>query len=202
VSLIASIRSAKTTALAALAVLGLPAGADTSSDARSPQAQADGEHAGTSRKREVFFFRYGVISDEGKLSAFPGPKLFAVGTRRDFTGGPLLSLLSWQLELGGIFDGRRGASSGAFATVSAGLETKSEPFFFYYLPGVALISSPDDYLSTVYQFSHDLGAGIRDSRGVTIDMSYRHFSNAGIALPNPGRNYLVLRLAVPLDAVW
>jgi hypothetical protein len=140
-----------------------------------------------------YFLRYGVISGEGTLTAFPNTKLFLVGLRRDH------KIFTTQLEFGGFFDGRAGAKNAAIAILSAGLKTQTLPFSFYYLPGVALMSSTDAFLSTIFQFSHDLGISLKDARGVSLDFSYRHISNAGIALPNAGRNFLVLKLGLPSE---
>ncbi len=146
-------------------------------------------------KTRDLLVRYGAISDTGHLSSFPAEKLFLLGYRTDW------KLLTYQVELGGIFDGRDGAKSSLVGTFSAGLETKTIPFYAFYLPGIALITGPDNYLSSFYQFSHDVGVGIKDGRGVSVDFTYRHFSNAGIHLPNPGRNYLVITLGIPASAL-
>lgn len=143
--------------------------------------------------REVFA-RYGAISDTGHLSAFPSEKLFVLGFRDDW-----LKIFTYQIEFGGIFDGRDNANSSALLTLSSGLRTQTRPFYIYYLPGVAFITGPDDYLSSFYQFSHDIGGGMKDSRGVSIDFTYRHFSNMGLHMPNPGRNFLALKMGIPFS---
>ena len=51
--------------------------------------------------------------------------------------------------------------------------------------------------STRFQFGDHVGAGVRFGEGHAYDMSLRfqHLSNGGLARPNPGINFLQLRLA-------
>lgn len=51
--------------------------------------------------------------------------------------------------------------------------------------------------STRFQFGDHLGAGVRFGEGHQYDMSLRlqHLSNGGLARPNPGINFIQLRLA-------
>ena len=175
--------------LAALAVTP-----DASAETSVVETGAPAAPHGDFKTRDLLV-RYGAISDTGHLSSFPAEKLFLLAYRADW------KLLTYQYEVGGIFDGRDGAKSSLVGTFSAGFETKTMPFYAFYLPGLALITGPDNYLSSFYQFSHDAGIGVKDGRGVSVDFTYRHFSNAGIHLPNPGRNYLVLTLGFPASAL-
>ena len=54
----------------------------------------------------------------------------------------------------------------------------------------------------ILEFGHDTGIGFKDKRGVAVDLSYRHFSNAGLWPPNYGRNFIVMRLTVPWNVVF
>lgn len=147
--------------------------------------------------REISF-RYGVISDAGAIFAFAPTKIFILGVRDD-----LGSIFTQQLELGFISDpSTPGMTSPVFISHSIGLEAKTETFFGYYLMGPALITSTDSKLSSVLQFSHDIGGGFKDKRGVALDLSYRHFSNAGLWPPNYGRNFIILRLTLPWSVVF
>ena len=143
-----------------------------------------------SPNREISL-KYGVISDAGQIVAFPSTKLFILGARDD------LGLFTQQLELGFISDPNPGQTSSAFTIYSVGLETKTEPFFAYYLLGGGLFTGTDNKLSSFFNFSHDMGIGFKDKRGVAVDLSYRHMSNAGLVPPNYGRNFIVLRLSLP-----
>ncbi|MBL7715776.1 MAG: acyloxyacyl hydrolase [Bdellovibrionales bacterium] len=154
------------------------------------------EESGLTRKSPDWMVRYGVVSDEDKLSAWPGTKLFSVTRRSDY------KWQAWQVELGGIFENRAGMKGQGFISFAAGIETQTLPLRFFYLPGVALVSATDPKLSSFWQFSHDLGFFWRDHRGIAIGMQYRHFSNAGLHLPNGGKNFLQLSLSVPASELF
>jgi len=143
-----------------------------------------------------FSLRYGVKSDDSTLDAFPSTKYLSLGIRDD------ISLFVYQYEVGTIIDTNPGRSTSAFGIASIGLETKTENIFGFYLLGAGLFSSPDSLLSSVFEFSHDLGIGFKDKRGVGVDLAYRHISNAGLVPPNPGRNFLIMRLSVPWNTVF
>ncbi|MCM0604568.1 MAG: acyloxyacyl hydrolase [Xanthomonadaceae bacterium] len=154
-------------------------------------------HIAQASPNRDFSFKYGVISDNGPIFAFAPTKFFAVAARDD------LWVFTQQLELGFISDpSTPGMASPAFVSHAIGFETKTETFFGYYLLGPALISGTDSKLSSILQFTHDLGAGFKDKRGIAVDISYRHFSNAGLWPPNNGRNFIVLRLSMPWSTLF
>lgn len=145
-----------------------------------------------------FSFKYGVISDSGPVFAFAPTKIFIVEARDD-----LGSILTQQLELGYISDpSTPGMASPIFISHAIGLEAKTETFFGYYLLGPALISATDNKLSSILQFSHDIGGGFKDKRGVALSLAYRHFSNAGLWPPNYGRNFIILRATIPWSVIF
>ena len=63
--------------------------------------------------------------------------------------------------------------------------------------GPALISATDTQLSTNFQFATDIGFGVRD-RETFMSVGYGHISNAGIKLPNKGRDYLLFLVGVSI----
>ena len=104
---------------------------------------------------------------------------FEVGTFTNLTNG---SLLYWSLEVGPTLD------FGAFYTK--------------FLTGPAMISYTNQYLNTAVQISSDLEMGLKDRRDITMGLGYKHFSNAGITSPNLGRDFLYLKLSIPLRLEW
>ena len=81
-----------------------------------------------------------------------------------------------------------------------GERTRVWPYFeaaigFHFLSDVRI--SPDRRFSTRFQFGDHLAAGVRfgDEHQYDLSLRLQHLSNAGIASPNPGINFLQLRLA-------
>lgn len=56
--------------------------------------------------------------------------------------------------------------------------------------GPALISQSDASLGGHFQFSEDIGVGVRDETSF-VHLGYVHFSSAGLSSPNRGRDFLI-----------
>ncbi|MBO9621085.1 MAG: acyloxyacyl hydrolase [Niabella sp.] len=58
----------------------------------------------------------------------------------------------------------------------------------------------DRRFSTTFNFGDHLGIGARPfgPKGIEFSLRYQHFSNAGIRHPNPGQNFLQLRISFPI----
>lgn len=52
--------------------------------------------------------------------------------------------------------------------------------------------------STRFQFGDHLGVGYVTQNGLELSLQFQHFSNAGIRQPNPGEQFIVLKLAYAL----
>lgn len=89
------------------------------------------------------------------------------------------------------FNNSRGFS---YAEILYGLEVKRDGHYVEYLVGPAFISKTDKRLGSHFQFSHELGIGLKDVRGVRIGVVIGHFSNAGIKKPNFGLNTVGLKV--------
>lgn len=107
-------------------------------------------------------------------------------------------------ELGFWADSRKdqGRSDSAYGSYSVGLRVNPEPLYIEALWGVALISTPDVFLSGHFQFTQDLGIGFKDHYGRAIGVSYKHLSNAGIMLPNKGRDMFLIQIGIPAGDLW
>jgi hypothetical protein len=117
-----------------------------------------------------------------------GAKIF--GIRRE---APLVYGIYTAEELGGyvdnVGDGRRGSALGK---LGIGLKPGADTGMFGKLfTGPCVISTTDNYLSSHLQFCTDFGVGIRD-RQTFVDATYSHISNAGIKLPNRGKDFFVM----------
>ena len=122
-------------------------------------------------------------------------KLFSAGYQDTF----LKDLLLYQVEAGVFADAHGdGRKSSGFVASSAGLRVAPSVIYAEMLWGIALISSPDSMLSTPYEFTNDTAIGIHDARGRAFGIGYKHFSNAGIQLPNKGRDFILIQFQIPL----
>jgi len=102
-------------------------------------------------------------------------------------------------ELGGFVDtggkGRKGSGVAKFQIgVKPGPKVGVYGFGFF---GPCGITSPDSQLGSRYQFATDIGLGVRDLN-TFMSVGYGHISNAGLKLPNHGRDVLLFTVGVSL----
>lgn len=102
-------------------------------------------------------------------------------------------------EVGGYVDnagyGRKGAGVGKLQ-----FGVKPGPYTGLYgkaFGGPCLITATDVRLGSFYQFCTDVGIGVRD-RDSFVGIGYSHISNAGLKLPNSGRDYVVFEMGISL----
>ena len=50
-----------------------------------------------------------------------------------------------------------------------------------------------------FTFGDHLGVGWRSGGGMDLSLRFQHFSNAGLAKPNPAVDFVQLRLSLPLQ---
>ncbi len=107
----------------------------------------------------------------------------------------LAGLFDYQLE-GGFFVDNPTHSKTVFISPSVGITSSNPLIYSKVFVGPTLITHTDEHLSTPYQFNIDLEAGIKDTRGNTIGVGYKHFSNAQLCngCSNLGRDFLYLRV--------
>ena len=102
-------------------------------------------------------------------------------------------------EIGGFVDnGGAGRKGSVLGKLQLGI-TPGRPVgvFGKVFTGPCVISAPDSQLGSWYQWSTDFGLGIRDER-TWIAVTYSHISNAGVKLPNHGRDALVMEMGFRL----
>ncbi len=119
-----------------------------------------------------------------------GSKIF--GLRYE---SPLMSGLNVATEVGGYVDnfgnGRKGA---ALAKLQLGINPGADSGVYgTAFTGPCGISATDTVLGSNLQFCTDFGAGVRD-KDTFIAVTYSHISNAGLKLPNHGRDYIVMSM--------
>lgn len=110
----------------------------------------------------------------------------------------LIGLFDYQLETGMFNDlyqpqgliGFVGASVGVHVDTSSGFYAK---LFF----GPSAVTQTDTRLSSIFEFNDDIEVGLKDARGVSVGINFKHLSNAGFVLPNLGRDFLILQLQLP-----
>lgn len=94
-------------------------------------------------------------------------------------------------EVGFWTDNRVNANSAGYVKMQLGVKPGAkEGVFAKAFVGPALISNKDNILGGHFQFSEDIGFGIRD-KDTSVCITYTHFSSAGISKPNKGRDYLL-----------
>lgn len=144
----------------------------------------------TAALADTVYFRYGVgVFDSQKTGAV---KTFALGYQRS-----LGSAFTTQTDLGLFTDSGPGRKSSATLSQSIGPRTHVGPVHMAALWGAALVPTPDaNRLSGRFQFVNDIILEVRGKNGVGFGASYRHLSNAGIELPNKGRDFLTFRISL------
>lgn len=103
-----------------------------------------------------------------------------------------------QYEAGGWFqlDEGDGRKSSAYGAGQLGIEANG--FLIARVAiGPALITTPDSYLGGIFQFTTDIFIGIKGDNENTLGFKYKHFSSAGLEMPNEGRDFGGLELTVP-----
>lgn len=119
-------------------------------------------------------------------------KMFGMRTQRDL---PLYHLKSAD-EFGFWVDSRPGKHAAAFYKLQLGTEVGPDVgWFAKAFTGPALISHRDELLGGFLQFSSDFGFGIRDADN-SVALVYNHFSSAGLASPNKGRDWILLETGI------
>lgn len=90
-------------------------------------------------------------------------------------------------------------SSSGFASFSIGTGVNFPWFYAGIYTGVGFITHPDRKLGSNFQFFQDVEMGVRDDKGRTFGVFFKHVSNAGIVPPNIGRDYFGLSVGIPVD---
>lgn len=109
----------------------------------------------------------------------------------------LFDLAVEQYELGAWIDTASGRNPSGFGSYSVGVAPQFGVFYVHALWGAGLITTTDELLGGHFQFFHDLGFGLKDDRGVAVGIQYKHISSAGLAMPNYGRDFLLIRMSLP-----
>lgn len=85
-------------------------------------------------------------------------------------------------------------TSGGVAAYSVGVRADSAPLYGELFWGVGKCFSCDGvWLSGNLQFVNDVAVGVSNGAGFGVGLAYRHVSNAGIAQPNRGRDFLMFQ---------
>ena len=120
-------------------------------------------------------------------------KTFAVGVQR-----PLVAVFDYQLETGVYSDVSQTQGLIGYTNACLGVSVNAQAGVYVKLfSGPALVTQTDTKLSGVFEFNHDFELGLRDNRGVSLGLDYKHMSNAGLYPNNVGRDFLMLKLQLP-----
>lgn len=81
-----------------------------------------------------------------------------------------------------------------FMEALVGVDPQCGPVYLTYKLGPSYVAHNDSLLGSNFQVAHEFGIGLRDKRGVRVGIVLKHFSNAGLHLPNQGRDFIGLRI--------
>jgi len=94
----------------------------------------------------------------------------------------------------------QGEKASMFTSLQGGLEVVGESgVFASVMFGPAWVQNPDVKLSGHFQFHPVFGFGVKNSKGYSLAFAWQHFSNAGIILPNMGRDLLTGQVTIPIS---
>lgn len=143
---------------------------------------------------EGTYFKY-MVNANSSIGDFSAMKGLGVGYQSSAW------FLATRLEAGAYTDQskRGGVRSSGFGFAGIGVQPEYGPLYVNFFQYVGLIGSPDTVLGGLFQFSEEVGIGIKDERnGTSVGLFYKHISNAGISLPNIGRDFAGVQVMIPL----
>jgi hypothetical protein len=107
--------------------------------------------------------------------------------------------LVYQYEGGFWTDTRQdlGRNGSWFGSAQGGIKVSPGSFQVSWLVGPTLITNTDSMLGGAFQFNNELNLALQDGTGASIGLSLKNFSSAGIYKVNQGRDFLLLRMAIP-----
>lgn len=113
-------------------------------------------------------------------------KLAQVGYRQYFGAFGL-----YQIEGGGWFQKQNtaGRSSSGYLATQIGMEV-GEFVAMRIAAGPCVITTPDTALGGMFpMFTEDVFLGVKGPDGTELGFKYKHFSSAGLVLPNQGKDF-------------
>lgn len=129
------------------------------------------------------------VSNSGKTSPAE-TRFLAIGVQEDMWG-----CVKSRYTLGGWLDSAgNGRRSSSFMAAQLGVEIRNGMVSSSLFSGPSLISNPDSYLGSTFEFYNSLNFGMYDKSDNYIGLMYRHISNAGLSSINIGRDVLGLEL--------
>lgn len=141
-----------------------------------------------------YYGSYGVQVLQKEHSGFADVKLFNIGYQTS-----LYKIFAQKAELGVWSDVKfPGRSSSGYGAYSVGLRIEPGSLYLESYWGLCAITHTDTMLGSNFQFKNDTGIGIEDAAGRFIGINYSHISNAGILLPNLGRDFLAIKIGFSL----
>jgi hypothetical protein len=149
----------------------------------------------TSRADDTMTFKYGL--------GFGVPQQVDVSEVKYISLGHSYSLnntFRLKGDLGAWFDGSNNPSShgSGFGSLSLGIRVTPGYFYVDNYFGIAYLTNTDLILGIPFEFTEELGIGVKDNEGRSVGVEYRHFSNAGISSINHGRDFFLINIGIEL----
>ena len=132
----------------------------------------------------------------GSALAHPSNELSAVKFV-EFGVQEELKTFDYRLGLGGWTDKSSypGVQSSPYMLGQLGLTTRPVGGIYAgYFVGPAVVANTDRLLGSVFEVIHALSIGFKDTRGVKVGITIRHFSSGGLSRRNTGRDLVGLEV--------
>lgn len=108
-------------------------------------------------------------------------------------------LLEQQIEGGVYIDNSQAQGIIGYGSYELGFATYSNAgFYAKFFVGPGFITQTDSRLSSIFEFNEDIEFGLSGNNGVSIGAFFHHMSNAGLVGPNLGRDFMGLKIQIPL----
>lgn len=144
-------------------------------------------------KADQFDFKYGLEFGMPNQVDTAESKLVALEYQDD-----LNFFVQHKIGIGAWFDDHPEfkRTNSTFISYSIGIQVLPGFFYLENFFGIAYIGQTDSMLSSNLEFIEEIGIGMQDMIGRFIGIEYRHFSNAGISLPNKGRDFILINTGI------
>lgn len=138
-----------------------------------------------------YSLRFGPGVEEQALTG--ATKAFGFRREEELTDG-----IYTGMEAGGYADNLPGRKSALVGKLQLGVKPGAAVGLYGFgFVGPCGVSTTDANLSTNFEFCTDIGLGVRDQR-TFMNVGYSHISNAGLKLPNKGKDWIVFAVGFSL----
>lgn len=126
-------------------------------------------------------------------------RLISLGHHSKLINVAYFNYFNWMSEIGFWTRSQSGrVESSGFGSIQLGVDIEASPFTASTFHGIGAITKTDSRLGSNFQFFHDLCGGLQDDKNhANISLCYKHISNAGVTLPNLGKDFIMIKIGIP-----